>query len=159
MEEFIKLFNALDENSKRAFRNRWGFEPWRESMNPALRRMWLRQLQLPRQSPRWDPLIKEHRQDALLMALRGKNRHAAIQLLERRKSFTSIEAGRYALLCLGWAPDLLKQVLSRYSGPPLLYLEHRITWPSPSPPLPSLWAGQASGTGGAGHGSGTVPES
>lgn len=128
MDTFTVLFQRLGPSQQAAFREKWGTEPWKNSIlnRPENRRAWKQELLTPPWR-RW----REEQAPPLEMALRAKNRRAAGEILSNTPSLPREEAGRCALLTLQWAPELLEQILGKMSGPPHLWLRHRITLPSP----------------------------
>lgn len=80
-------------------------------LTAAARRAWARARQLPPPAPRWDALNEEDRRDPLCLALMGKKRRLARELLDRETVLTPDEAARYAPLTFHWAPDLLARIL------------------------------------------------
>ena len=126
MNTFLQQYARLSPAQQRAFDRKWGPTPWKVPAQnaPALRKAWKQELDPLPVYPRWEQ--DAHPESPLWMALRAKNRRAAMALLDKTPSLTREEAGRCALLTLQWAPDLLDRVLSLGPDRPFCWLRHEI---------------------------------
>ena len=127
MDTFEKQYSLLSPSRQREFDQKWGPKPWKV---PAQNQLHLRKAwkQDPNPLPsylRWE--LKAFPDSPLWMALRAKNHRAASAILDKIQSLSREEAGRCALLTLGWASDLLDRVLSLAPNRHYVWLRHEVT--------------------------------
>lgn len=128
-QTFTDQLARLPDRARDRFISTWGETPWTDPKfnRPHLRAVWKKELDPLPARPRWDGCREW---SPLRAALTAKNRRAAVSLLENTPFLPRREAGPCALLTLGWAPDLLEQILNRTDPRPFLWLRHQITLPT-----------------------------